>query len=273
MVENQEILAFDEETERRLAEIYGTPDMVARRRAVLESVNPRHGEHGLDIGSSTGLLACELADAVGSNGRITAIDTNPGMLAMTERCAETSGFIDRVSIYPGNAMSLPLYDETQDFVIAAQVLEYVSDPAKAVNEVHRVLRPGGRFVVIDSDWDTLIVNCGEVDLTGRIMSAGDGHVLHRTLPRRLPGLLRAAGFAVDEVRTLPVLNISHDPTAYDYRVVELMATFARGRGDVTDADVDAWLQGIADEHESGCYFFCLTQFLFRASKPKAAAND
>ena len=77
---------------------------------------------------------------------------------------------------------MPLPDGTLDVVVAMQVYEYVPDVERALVEAYRVLQPGGRLVIIDSDFDTMIVHTDAPDLTARVIRTFDEHFAHRTLP-------------------------------------------------------------------------------------------
>jgi ubiquinone/menaquinone biosynthesis C-methylase UbiE len=268
-VTQQGTLTFDAEVGRKLEAIYSTPDAVTRRRAALDAVQAKPGEHGLDIGPGPGFLACELAQQVGSNGRVTTVDNNPAMLAMTQRRALQQGVVDQVELHEGDAATLPFADGTFDFVVASQVYEYVASIEQALAEAWRVLRPGGRLVVIDTDWDTLVIHADDVELAKRISRAWDEHLAHRTLPRRLPSLLTEAGFTGTVVGLVPVLSTEHHANTYGFGLIGLMAAFSRGRLGLNDTDVDRWLADIERQSAGHGYFFSLNQYLFRATRPDA----
>ena len=81
------MLEFDEEASRAVERVYGTADVVEQRRLVMAAPAPRPGERALDLGCRPGLLACELARAVGPGGRVLGLDASPSMLAMAAaRC-------------------------------------------------------------------------------------------------------------------------------------------------------------------------------------------
>ena len=57
-------------------------------------------------------------------------------------------------------MALPFPDASLDFVVAIQVYEYVPDIDRALAECVRILRPGGRLAIVDTDWDTFVLQAG-----------------------------------------------------------------------------------------------------------------
>ena len=128
-------------------------DLVVRRNTVMETLNLRTGEKVLELGCGGGSYAFEAAQFVGPTGRISAIDISADQIdAARERCA---GFA-WVQCQIGNLLELPYQDGEFDAVYSVQVLEYVGDLGKAFREIHRVLRDGGRFVNISTNWSSCV---------------------------------------------------------------------------------------------------------------------
>src|SRR5271156_4746017 len=114
------VMEFDEAASRRLLRTYTTADIVQQRRIVLEALAPEPGEHVLDIGSGPGLMAAELAAAVGPEGRVDGVDVSNSMLAIAneQQRADTSA---PVTFTVGEALAIPFADETFDVVVSTQV--------------------------------------------------------------------------------------------------------------------------------------------------------
>jgi hypothetical protein len=127
-----------------------------------------------------------------------------------------------------------------------------------------VLRPGARLLLLDTDWDTLIWPAHDQARAARIADAWRAHAAHPTLPPRLAPRLRAHGFAIDEVRTIPLLNTSYGEGTYSYNLAALIAEFLRQRGAVPDHEIDDWLADLATLDRDGAYFLSLNRYLFRA---------
>lgn len=195
------MIEFDEEASRAVEEVYRTADVVEQRRAVMEALAPGAGERAVDIGCGPGLLACQIARAVGPGGRVVGIDASPSMLAIAARrdCGPDAAPVELIEGDVG--APLPLDDASADLAVATQVYEYVADMPAALAEARRVLAPGGRLLVLDTDWDSLVWRSGDDALMGRVMTAWDEHLAHRDLPRHLPGPLREAGFASSRPRS------------------------------------------------------------------------
>lgn len=109
---------------------------------IVEMIGPVQGKKALDVGCGDGVLSVRLA-AAGAD--VTGLDADPHMLvAARERC-ETSGEV--VAYVEGDILSLPFADSSFDVVVAVTVLCFVRDSERAVQEMARVLRPGGRLVI------------------------------------------------------------------------------------------------------------------------------
>jgi SAM-dependent methyltransferase len=256
------MLEFDEEASRAVERVYGTADVVEQRRAVIAALAPRPGERALDLGCGPGLLACELARAVGPGGHVLGLDASPSMLAMAARRACGGGAAPVEVAEADIAGPLPVDDDAFDLAVSTQVYEYVADIAGALAEARRALRPGGRLLVLDTDWDSIVWRAPDEALMARVLVAWDEHLAHRDLPRRLPQLLREAGFALEERSLVPILNVGYDPGTYSGGIIPIVAAFVPGRGGVTEDDAAAWAEGLTGMGPD--YFFALSRFMFLA---------
>src|SRR5207248_10912066 len=112
-----------------------------RRRLVREALAARSGERILDVGCGPGFYARELLDEIGPGGSIVAVDASPDMLALARPRCEGHG---NVTFREGEATALPVDDGAFDAALCVQVMEYVPAVGRALQEMHRALRPGGR---------------------------------------------------------------------------------------------------------------------------------
>ena len=116
-------------------------------RPVLHAARVEPGQHLVDVACGTGVLARAALEVVGSGGAVVGVDPDPGMLAVA---AEVAPGVDLRS---GTAEALPLEDRSVDGVVSQFGMMFFRDPALAVEEMLRVLRPGGRLAV--AVWDRL----------------------------------------------------------------------------------------------------------------------
>lgn len=106
------------------------------------------GETVLDIGCGAGFDSLLAAKQVGLTGRVIAVDMTPAMLEKTRAGARALG-LSNLDVREGYAEALPADDASVDAVISNGVINLCPDKTAVMNEVHRVLKPGGRFLIAD----------------------------------------------------------------------------------------------------------------------------
>jgi SAM-dependent methyltransferase len=111
---------------------------------VTERAEPRPGEAALDLACGTGQVARRVAPRVGPEGRVTAVDLSPEMLAVARSLTPPAGA--PIEWKEADAVELDLPDEAYDLVVCQQGLQFFPDRARALAHVRRVLRPEGRAV-------------------------------------------------------------------------------------------------------------------------------
>jgi demethylmenaquinone methyltransferase/2-methoxy-6-polyprenyl-1,4-benzoquinol methylase len=111
------------------------------RRQALRRAGVGPGMQVLDVGIGTGLVAREALALVGPTGRVTGVDPSPGMMAQAH--------LRDVELLQGRAEELPCADASADVVSMGYALRHLSDLDRALAEFLRVLRPGGRLVVLE----------------------------------------------------------------------------------------------------------------------------
>jgi arsenite methyltransferase len=253
------MLQFDEDAARHIQRVYSTPDVVEQRAEVLALLSVQPGERVLDIGSGPGFLVASLADAVGPSGGVHGLDPSAPMNAVAR------GVIgDRpwVSIDEGDALALPYPDGAFDAATSTQVYEYVADVPKALAELRRVVRDGGRALVLDTDWDSVVWHVDDRERHRRVMAAWEEHLVHSHLPCVLPGQLRRAGFRVTGRHLIPLFNPTYGQNTYSALTMETIARFVAGRQGLTETEVDAWMADLRERGAEDDYLFSVNRYCF-----------
>ncbi|SIS93184.1 class I SAM-dependent methyltransferase [Alicyclobacillus vulcanalis] len=150
---------------------------------VLDALDLRAPCDAVDIGAGPGYFALPLARL--AQGKVYAVDLSPEMLDMLRQRAADEGV--SVEAVQGSADRLPLEDHAVDRALMAFVLHEVPDREQAVREVYRVLRPGGRFLLLE--WDKRPMEMGppveerlSVEACEAMLTSSGFRVLHRIYP-------------------------------------------------------------------------------------------
>jgi|SRR5690606_15561367 len=126
----------------------------AWRKDVMKRMKVERGKKALDVCTGTGDWALALAEAVGDKGNVIGLDFSENMLKVAEeKLAKTS--LKNVSFINGDAMDLPFPDNSFDYVTIGFGLRNVPDYKRVLKEMHRVCKPGGQVVCLETSQPTL----------------------------------------------------------------------------------------------------------------------
>jgi SAM-dependent methyltransferase len=151
------------------------------------------GQRLLDVGCGLGEAALALARDLGAHGELVGVDVSAEMVAAARAAAGATRCRTRFTV--GDACALDEPDGYFDVVRSERTLQWLTDPAAAVGEMSRVVRPGGRISLIDTDWSTFTIDVGDDDLATRVREAmRTERGRPSNIGRRLDEVAREAGF-------------------------------------------------------------------------------
>lgn len=177
--------------------------------ALVEYAYPTPGMEVLDLASGTGEPAITLAGRVGPQGHVTALDLSPELLAIADERARARD-LNNFSTRQGDAHELPFPDAGFDLSTCRFGVMFFSDCDRALRELHRVLKPGGRACFLawgpfDQPYWSSTMAIVHKHVGGPLMSPGGPNMFRFAEPNTLSHSLQTAGFHnVEEVtKTLP----------------------------------------------------------------------
>jgi ubiquinone/menaquinone biosynthesis C-methylase UbiE len=217
----------------------------------------------LEVGCGLGDDAATLAKRVAPGGSVVAVD---GSQAMVDAARQRHGDGAGLSFEVADATQLPYKDATFDGSRVDRVLQHVADPAAAIHEMVRVLRPGGVLVAFDNDWETLTIDSADRALTRTVLNTWCDRFPSGWIGRRLVPLFLDAG--LDDVVMHPKTHVSSDLGVAD-RVFSFFAT-AEGlvnAGTIGRDDADRWIRELRTADEDGRFFTSYTGFLVSGTRP------
>ncbi|WP_425050771.1 methyltransferase domain-containing protein [Psychromarinibacter sp. S121] len=153
---------------------------------------PDGGVH-IEIGAGSGDISRQIA-ARAKGGGVIGIDPSEGLIAAAKKGAPVPG----LSFETGDGAALRFGDGSVDNVVMHTVLSHVPDPARLLSEAARVLKPGGRLVVCDADFEKMSLGNGFADpMQACAQYFAEHFVTDKYLTARLRPLVMAAGLTVE----------------------------------------------------------------------------
>lgn len=124
------------------------------RKDTMKRMDVQPGSKALDVCCGTGDWSIALSEAVGESGKVVGLDFSQNMLKIGEEKVKEQG-IKNIELVHGNAMELPYPDNSFDYVTIGFGLRNVPDYMQVLKEMHRVVKPGGIAVCLETSQPTL----------------------------------------------------------------------------------------------------------------------
>jgi ubiquinone/menaquinone biosynthesis C-methylase UbiE len=207
----------------------------------------------VDVGCGTARAVAELAE---HGARAIGVDLDPAMLAAARR-----RFPD-IDVRAADATALPLGDGQAHGYRADKVYHVLPDPHAALAEARRVLLPGGRIVLLGQDWDTLVIDSDQPELTRRIVHARADTIPHPRIARAYRNLLLDAGFHDVDVEV-------HTAIFTDATILPILvghATAARQTGAITGDEAENWVSEQTRRAQDERLLVAIPMFLAAATR-------
>jgi mycothiol synthase len=228
---------------RQLDDLAAIPFVAAEKRRSLELLGLGSGDRVLDVGCGNGPELEPLAALVGSGGRVVGLERSALLIAEGRKRGRDRP--SQVELVAGDAAALPFEDGEFDACRADRTLQHLERPERALREMARVVRAGGRVVVTESRWG-LVAPSLDQTLTDRVLgSLSTGVEQAGWVGHRLPALFEEAGLA--EVRSLRADNTTSGPEElFRFTHVRSAAGQAVSAGVLSQADAADWLSRLGD---------------------------
>jgi len=163
----------------------------------------------LDVGAGTGDFDRLIAGLVSPGGRVVGIDY--GQTMVDEANARAAGLGLPVEFRQGDAHDLTFPEDSFDRCLATQVFQHLPRPERALAEMVRVARSGGRVVVTEPDWDSRVCALGDNALARQLTRAWADRITNPGIARELPAMFHAAGLVNVRLDATPYLLSANAP--------------------------------------------------------------
>jgi ubiquinone/menaquinone biosynthesis C-methylase UbiE len=244
-----------------LEQVDGLPHVQAIKRRMSDLLRPGAGQHLLEVGCGMGHELRRLAGRVAPSGSVLGIDMNRAMIEEARR--RTADLGDAVRCQVGNVQQLELGDDMVDGVRAERVLMYVPDQQRAISELARVVRPGGRVVAFELDYGATLIDLPDQGTARRVLDVLGDTVAHRWTGRALARAFHQAGLRDIVTEPRPVTL----PPGLHRQLVGPSLAAAVEAGTLEARGYQRWLAAAQDADRGGYHCDTFTGMVVSARKP------
>ena len=228
------------------------PFYAAYKLRVQQLLEPVAGGRYLEVGSGTGDDARALERRFGVS--VVGVDSSETMVAEARRRG-----LAEVAV--ADAHDLPFEYASFDGCWADRTLQHLADPVRALAELVRVTRAGGRVVTVDPDYTSQVVSIADDELAGRVRRyRAEVAIRNGTLAHRMGGLFAAAGLS-DVAVEAPTLVVRDSRAVDNVMGVRTWAAHACERGYLAADDERAWEAQLDEAVAQGTFLYAVTFFL------------
>jgi ubiquinone/menaquinone biosynthesis C-methylase UbiE len=252
-----QMAAFLEERSR-------APDMQAVNQKLCETVAAKPGERLLEVGSGSGILCRMLASKLQPGGQIAGVDISPEMTAQAQKYALSEGINSGIAFETGTAEALPYLNASFNCAIAARLLLHAANPDAVIQEMKRVVKPGGRVVMMDWDFETVTVDHPDRELSRRILHwRNDHHGGNNWSGRQLWRRMRAGG--IQNLSVHPWVSVTHHERDGLTQSLWRAAQVACEGGAISPAEQEAWTLELKSRIKAGTFFASIVYFIVKGT--------
>jgi ubiquinone/menaquinone biosynthesis C-methylase UbiE len=244
---------------RFLEDVAALPVVAECFRLQLGLLDIKPGNHILDVGCGIGLQAPAMAELAGPKGKVVGTDISTVMIDMAKNRTAGSGL--PLEFLRADAASQPFPDGSFDGVRTERVLMYVPDIRQTILEFKRLLKPRGRLVIFDFDWDGVLISHPDKTLTRKIVRYASDSFPNGRVGADLYRQLRHAGFK----------NVGVNPSSYSgnsdillnitKRIYEGILQTGITDSLFTPSEIDNWWKALDEDVRAGDFFTSFPGFI------------
>lgn len=246
--------------------------LAAAKRRTYELMEVQAGHRVLDLGCGPGSDTIPLADLVGDTGQVHGADFDPEMVEEANARATAAGLDERVRHRQADAAELPFDDDFFDACRSERLFQHLPDPAAGLAEMIRVTGPGGRMVVLDTDYGSVSIASEVPEVERRVAEHYRSMMNSPFAARLLYRSFKAAGLDDVSVEIVPVrlddLGVFSQAFLLDRVVREVEEA-----GLVTNDQVRRFCADLEQAAEIDGFFASVQLLLVSGRKPVTATGN
>jgi SAM-dependent methyltransferase len=223
------------------------------------------GSAVLDLGCGSGTDLIAIGAAASPLQQLVGLDASADSVQIAQ--SSTQGDQRYSFLLHDISQGLPFPDESFDCVLSINTLECITDKSRALEEVHRVLRPGGSVVFAHFDWDTQVFDGEDKGLVRNIVqSFGDWQQAWMNdsdawMGRRLWPTFQQSGLFEGSIHCAVLTETAFEPGNHGFEQAKSFGALAR-RGKIDPTDYRRFMERLALLSAKDCYLYAITMFIY-----------
>ena len=212
------------------------------------------GDRVLDVGCGPGIDVVQLTKCVSESGKVFGVDHDQDMINDAESLAKSQNVLENVEFQAHDVVTLPFESNYFDSCRSERVFMHLPDPLATLREMHRVTKPNGRVVVIDSDWSSLSIDCELTDIENKLLQFyRDKVLISGYAGRSLFRFFRELGFSNIKIQIFPLFTSDMDVFSQLVRR-EAVENQAIEENVISKDELGLWRKQLRQAHEKNNFF-------------------
>lgn len=222
------------------------------------------GHRILDAGCGSGVNLIRLAKLVAPNGEVVGVDVSSQLLKEAQKNIARESL--PIKVQSGDVRNLDFEEGSFDRVYAERLLQHLDQPSLVLRELRRVLRPGGRVVVLDADYDSLLIDCNDVEVATVVARRRADAAPNGRIGRQLRRMLLENGFGQVSAEGMMLCWTDYQLAMKSLDLLEI-ADQAVTDGELSAHRVENWKADLLKRRDKGSFFLSSAGFIVSGQKP------
>jgi ubiquinone/menaquinone biosynthesis C-methylase UbiE len=236
-------------------------------REYLDAMDVDSASTVLDMGCGTGVAARTIARRANFTGRVTGIDLSPYLVEAAKRLADEEGLGGRVEFLSGDTRALDIPDGRFDGVVAHTLVSHVQEVLTVLEEVGRVVKPGGLIAIFDGDYASMTFALDDPLQSKKYDEALiNAVVTSPRVMRQMPRLIQQAG--LEMVRTFSYIMAEVGEGDFWLSAIDSFEKLAPKSGAMTEAEATSWANALHKASDEGVFFGASNYYTYIARRPE-----
>ncbi|MGE5107894.1 MAG: methyltransferase domain-containing protein [Sphingobacteriales bacterium] len=230
----------------------------------LKWLDIKKGNYVLDIGCGIGLQAQSMAKLVGAGGKVAGTDLSSVMIDIAKSKTASSNL--PLEFFVANAIQQPFPDQSFDCIRIERVLMYIKDIPAVLEEFKRLLKPNGKIVAFDFDWDAIVIAHTDKTLTRKIVRYVSDSFPNGRIGGELFRYLKDAGFKDVSAKPFCYSGDNHILLDITKRIYEGILQTGISNNIFTEKEIADWWQVLEKDVREGDFFASFQGFIVGGTK-------